>query len=59
MRQPFRNVVVDALMEERDHLLIRLNLVEDPDLDTRGSVVEMREEVARLETRIAELIAEG
>jgi len=50
---PFRDVTLDAMLEERDHLKIRLNLLEDPDLATFGSASEERARLVEIERRIA------
>jgi hypothetical protein len=52
MRMPFRDVTLDAMIEERDHLKIRINLIEDPDIETMGSATATRAALAELEERI-------
>ncbi|HEX5182130.1 MAG TPA: hypothetical protein VFW19_03150 [Allosphingosinicella sp.] len=52
MRIPFRDVALDAMIEERDHLKIRISLIEDPDLDTGRSATATRAALAALEQRI-------
>lgn len=48
-----RDVALDSMIEERDHLRIRLSLIEDPDAATRGSIAETRSAIAELDRRIA------
>jgi hypothetical protein len=50
---PFRDVALDALLEERDHLKIRLNLLEDPDIATFGSTADVSARLVEIERRIA------
>ena len=50
---PFRDIELDALLEERDHLKIHLNLLEDPDTTTLGSAAEARARLVEIERRIA------
>jgi hypothetical protein len=52
MRMPFRDVTLDAMVEERDHLKIRINLIEDSDVETMGSATATRAALAELEERI-------
>ena len=52
MRIKFRDVALDAMLEERDHLKIRISLIEDQDVDTKGSAVATRTALAELEERI-------
>lgn len=52
MRIPFRDVTLDAMIEERDHLKIRVNLIEDPEIDTMGCATATRAALAELEERI-------
>jgi len=52
MRMKFRDVALDAMLEERDHLKIRINLIEDQDVETRGSATATRTALAELEDRI-------
>jgi len=53
MRQPFRDVVLDQLIEQLEHLQVRLSLVENPDLDTNASAQQLREDIVEIEARIA------
>ena len=50
---PVRDIELDALLEERDHLKIHLNLLEDPDTATLGSAAEARARLVEIERRIA------
>ncbi|HEY1604478.1 MAG TPA: hypothetical protein VGF77_02660 [Allosphingosinicella sp.] len=52
MRIPFRDVALDAMIEERDHLKIRIDLIEDPDVEAFGSATATRAALAELEERI-------
>jgi hypothetical protein len=53
MRQIIRDPILEAMQEERDHLAIRLSMIDDPDLGTTGSVEETKKAIADLERRIA------
>lgn len=52
MRISFRNVALDAMIEEREHLKIRIGLIEDPGVETKGSATATRAALADLEERI-------
>ena len=52
MRIKFRDVALDAMLEEREHLKIRIGLIEDPGADTQGSATATRTALAELEERI-------
>jgi hypothetical protein len=52
MRVRAGDVTLDALLEERDHLKIRINLLQDSDSETRGSLPEARSALARVEAQI-------
>ena len=54
MRQEFRDVRMDWMLEQRDHLKIRINLLEN-DPDARPApLAEARKELAELEQDIAQ-----
>lgn len=52
MRIAFRDVALDAMIEERDHLRTRILLIEDPGIETVGSATATRAALAELEERI-------
>ncbi len=52
MRILFRDVALDAMIEERDHLRVRIGLIEDPEIETAGSAIATRAALAELEDRI-------
>ena len=54
MRQEFRDVRLDGLLERRDHLKIRIGILEqDPD-PRPGLLADARKELAELEQDIAQ-----
>lgn len=54
MRQPFRDVAMDAMAEELDHLKILLNIAEDPALLSQQDADSLKTAIADLECRISE-----
>jgi hypothetical protein len=54
MRQEFRDVPLDALLEERDSIKIRINLRQNGDGATSSSIAAMEKELAEIEKNIAE-----
>jgi len=49
----FRDVELDAMLEERDHLKIRINLLQDPDSTAQGSLTDAQTALAMIEAQIA------
>ena len=53
MRVQQRDVALDALQDERDHLAIKLSLLKDaPEIDRRA-IADMQQELLALERRIS------
>jgi hypothetical protein len=54
MRQIFRDVPLDALLEERDNIKIRINLCENKDDTGNTSLATMQRDLAQIEAKLAE-----
>lgn len=50
---PRRDLALEALLEERDHLKIRISLLEDSMRPDAAKLKSMRRELADLESRIS------
>ena len=53
MRQEFRDVRMDAMLEQQEHLRIRISIIENNPQSRAGSLADVESELAELEQDIA------